>query len=331
MSPLPREDTASIDAQAVQRHYAPAAIFWLGAALVVVAGFLLSPASPQRPTPSAGIDASLIWLVGSAIALCALAIAEGYVHRRRRFRLLRTCPGQLLAEAPQWPGVSPSGAATGIAIVLLSCWQFVTPAQVDTGAYRWQALITSIAAIGASAATFTFVHRRWSRGVADVAAGLLTVGIAALALCFIPSEPAELTARFPIVFNTLITALAIMTLFWNWIHRVWTQQLDDGRPWTTAGRLNGLTGRFAFTCAVVAVMLAALMTAWPRLPIVPYRDVSLGRVTYGVAGHLLLILALLRSRRRWQRSSFAVLAVFAVLSLLGFVIVRVSDFVTVAI
>jgi hypothetical protein len=330
MSYLLSHDSADVDAQDVARRYGPTVVFWLSVALVLVGGWLY-PHHPDRDQLVTNhVAISLSWFVGLAIVLCGFVIAEGLIRRQHRLHLLRTRPAGLLATQPLWPGLTIGCCAVGIVVALLGCWQFVQPRELGAGGYRAQPAITALAGLATSAAIFTLVNRSWNRGAADVAAGLLAVGVCGLVLCALPGQPAELSARFPLIFNVLVVALAVLTLFWNWIHGVWAQQLDHGAAWTTAGRLHALTGRFAFTCAVIAVMLAVLMSIWVRLPITPYRDVSFGRVTFGVAGHLLLILSLLWSQRRWRRSSFTVLAILAVMSLVGFVVVRVSDFVTVS-
>ncbi len=263
-----------------------------------------------------------------AMLLCGFVVAEGMLRRRRKYVLLRTAPARLMEPDQAWRGFDTSCGAAGFCLILLACWQFVAPTHFATGGFRLQPLVVAVTCLPAAAAMFTLSHRRWRPGLADVAMGLLTCGVAGVALLFLPSRPRELAERFPLILNAIVIALGVLVLFWVWIHGVWEQQLDSGAAWTTAGRLRGLAGRFAFTTALMALAAAWLMTVWPRLPQVAGRDAEIGRMTAGIAGHLLLILGAMLSRRRWKRSAFAVIAALAVLSLVGFVVVRVSDFVT---
>lgn len=80
--------------------------------------------------------------------------------------------------------------------------------------------------------------------------------------------------------------------------------------------------RFAFLNAVLGLLVADLMSVWPRLRWIAIPDDSLGRVTAGFGVHLLLLLVLLWSARRLNLLTLHVLSVVAVLSSAGFLLVR---------
>lgn len=271
-----------------------------------------------------------LWWVsmGMSAALCA-AVAGQVIHDDRlRWRLIRVDPSALLNIGSGWKLLPAAAAIGGIALILLTFLQFATVGDgADwTSRFRWLGL--AAAGCGSAAAVFFVLNRHWSRGLGDVAAGLLTAGVCALAVAVAPTGAAEWSYRFPVHFNTILVALAVLIAFWNWIHGVWEQQLDGGEAWTTAGRLRSMCSRFAYTTGLVGLSVGLILAAWPRLRGIPGRDASLGRVVFGVAAHLLLVLVLMRSWRRWRRTTFAVLAAMVSLSLVFFIVARAADFVS---
>jgi hypothetical protein len=158
--------------------------------------------------------------------------------------------------------------------------------------------------------------------------GLTTVAAAALAVALAPGVQDSLGRGFPVVFNAFMIAMAVMSWLWSWLAGVWRQQLDGGRAWTSAGRLIVHCERFAFLAGCLAVLVGSLMALWPRMDVIAAPDSSLGRVAGGVAGHLLLILVLIRNGRVLGRSAFGILTVMSVLSLVLFITVRAHPFVS---
>lgn len=266
--------------------------------------------------------------VGLSAVLCAAAAGQGILDERVRWRLIRVDPSALLNVSSGWRVLPALAVIVGIALILLTFVQFATVADgADWGSrIRWLGLAAAV--IGSSVAAFFVLNRHWSRGLGDVAAGLLTAGICALAVAFAPTGSPEWSYRFPVHFSTILLALAVLIGFWNWIHGVWEQQLDGGEPWTTAGRLRSMCSRFAYSTGLVGLSVGLILAAWPRLRGIPGRDASLGRVLFGVAAHLLLVLVLMRSWRRWRRTTFAVLAAMVSLSLVFFIVARAVDFVS---
>jgi hypothetical protein len=152
--------------------------------------------------------------------------------------------------------------------------------------------------------------------------GLLSLALCCVAVMLLPAEPAALSVRYPLILNATLIALAVITWLWAWLSCVWHQQLDQGNAWTTAGWLIRPAQRLSFFAGMLGLALASLMTVWPRLVGMPDMDHSLGRIAAGVAGHLVLLWALLWCARRLRRRSFTALAFLSLASMLSFVYVR---------
>jgi hypothetical protein len=134
------------------------------------------------------------------------------------------------------------------------------------------------------------------------------------------------TARgYAEILNRALVGLAIMTGVWNWLTRVWNQQLDDRRAWTTTGRLVPTARRVGFIIAATGVLIALQLTLWPRLPHIVNTDNSRLRWAAGLGGHLLLFFALLGSLYGTRRSTVGWLALFTIASGVGFVITRAPN------
>ena len=164
--------------------------------------------------------------------------------------------------------------------------------------------------------------RRWSIDAAEVGMALICLCLCCAGQSLLPTEPAALARRSPLIFNALMVTLGVMSWFWCWLGCVWVQQLDGGSAWTTGGRMIVPAWRMSFYAGLLALASAWIMTVWPRLGGVPTMDHSLGRIASGVAAHLLILWAFLWCGRQTRRSGFVGLAVLAVASLLAFVYVR---------
>ena len=283
-------------------------------------------------SPPHGGSLLLVTLVPAATA-SALVIAEGLWRARRR-RVLDTS-WDLLNPIPSWSGVRVVCGVAGLMLILLLCYQLAMPADAGPGTPtggRAGAVVRSVAAVACALAILAHVGRLWSVDLADVALGLLTLAACTLATVFVPDQPRELDRRYPLIFNAIVFALALMTLFWSWLAEVWQQQLDqtasEGRPvaWTTAGRLVPVNRRFSQVTGAGGLMVAMMMAVWPALRTVSADDDSLERMSAGVAAHLLLLLASMRCARWTGRSAFNILSLFVLLSMIVFVAVRARPY-----
>jgi hypothetical protein len=299
-----------------------ALMFWVG----ILAAFCTALLVPTHYRTETGSYVRSAWTltltVGVAAVLCAtVGLGEGATRRRRR-RGMPTNATELPEPVLPAPGLRGSRGAAALLLVLLTCYGLASPVELHPGGYALGALILGAAAAAGGAAMFVSVTRQWSINLADLAMGLVTLAVCAWMTAGVPSEPRELAVRSPMTLNAIVFGLAGMTWVWSWLSRVWEQQLDEGQPWTTAGRLVWPSGDFSFLVAAVALTLALLMAGWPMIPGIAASDSSRGRILFGVAGHLLLLLSVLACARRFRRASFTRLAVLVVVSLLIFLGVR---------
>jgi hypothetical protein len=257
-----------------------------------------------------------------AVVLCAAVIREGAVRSLRLARGLRRDPTLLLEPLPETPLLHTAGSVIGAVLVLLAVLGLAVPLELRPGGYRLAALAHAFFALAGGIALFVLVWRRWSLARAELAMGLITLSVCLLAAACVPGAPQELQKRYPMIFNAMLIALAIMAWLWGWLSGVWRQQLDGPVAWTTTGHMVEPAAHFAFQAAGVGLIVALLMAAWPRLGAIGAGDDSLGRILFGIGGHLLLVLALLAGGRRTGRTRFGRTAVVAVLSLLIFIGVR---------
>ncbi|MEE9294065.1 MAG: hypothetical protein V3W34_03750 [Phycisphaerae bacterium] len=266
--------------------------------------------------------ASLTLLVGLSVVLCAFVGLRSALARAARWRAVREHPDGLLESFAEWPAFRKTAGAVGLLLILLISYELASWPMSGSLSGRARCAIITVCAVCSGTAMFRLFGERWSANFADAAMGLLTLGVGAWSLLFLPTEPEAASERFPLVFNSLLIAFAVMTWLWVWLGRIWLQQLDHGKAWTAGGRLSAYSPGFGFFVACVALVNGSVMAFWPRFRSVGVFDDSVGRVAAGMAGYLLLLLVLLWSRRASGRASFGVLALLAVFSLLAFVAVR---------
>lgn len=299
-----------------------AALFWLFVLAVAWAALLPPTYRPLADGRFERTPAAMILTAGLAITICGFVACQASWNQRLRWRAARSDPDALLRGFSHWPGLRASVGTVGLTTLLLVCYQMVDPTSARALGTRWSPVITAVCAGSCGLAMFSLLSSRWSANLADIAMGLVTLAGATLALAFVPSEPAELAARFPMNFNAIMAALAISAFLWVWIANVWRQQLDGDHAWTSAGLLVPMAQRFAFFVACLSLAVGGLMSIWPRLRAIANPDDSIGRVAAAVAAHLLLMLVLLWSGRMVRRSSFGALTIMVVVSLVLFIVVR---------
>jgi hypothetical protein len=299
-----------------------APLFWLA----VLGVTWVSLRVPVHVQTSTGVYARSAWALllagGLAALLCGSVIVQGVLGRRRRARWLRTDPRRLVEPAPHWPGFRTSAAATGLVLILLICYHWVAGFDAEPVGRRLGALAMTCTAGGGAAALLFLLGRGWSLNLADIGMGLVCLAVCCAGVVVLPVSPTALVERHPLILNALLIGLALTTWLWNWLSCVWRQQLDAGVAWTTAGRMIAPATGMAFVAGAAALVVGSLMAVWPRLPMVSTMDHSIGRMVGGVAGHLLLLWAVLWGARRVGQARFVGLAVLAMVSLLAFVYVR---------
>lgn len=222
-----------------------------------------------------------------------------------------------------WPGFTLSVTIIAMTVILLTCYDLVVPIADSQGGFRLSALIVTISAALTALACFLLFGRTQHVHLAEAAMGLTSFAICSLATLAVPSKPTALAERYPMIFNAMIVGFAAATSVWTWLASVWEQQLDDGRAWTTTGRLISHAKRFAFLNAALALLVSVVMAIWPRWPTVATMDDSFGRLTAGFSANLFLLLVMLWSSRRLRRFPLQVLTVATVVSAAGFLIIRI--------
>lgn len=172
-------------------------------------------------------------LLGGAVSL-VIAIGVVVNDWRRRVRAWRIDPRRLLTPAP--------GHRYVFGAVVAGC--------VLTGAAGVVCVDSAVVPLGVILAGYAalVVGHRWCSNVVG-AIGLTLVGEALVlgATAWLPRGPA----------NPLL-GFALAGVFLLWLARFWTQQLCDGRPWTTTGRLIPA----ARNLSLLAVGGQVLAAAW---------------------------------------------------------------------
>ncbi|HSW46879.1 MAG TPA: hypothetical protein VLM89_15060 [Phycisphaerae bacterium] len=290
--------------------------FWI----LVLAGLWLSMQLPllrEVPIDSGGsYPDTTRWTIPFMFAIAALIAAfsslEGGVFRHRRTHAWPHALDRLTSPPPAWPGFHYSVGIIGVVTLILTCINISS---------AW----ATISAFVAGIAVLAMVGRRWEENLADLGVGLMSLGIASLPLLTVPTPEHLTSAWYANVFGRLVAGLALAAGFWHWLGGVWDQQLDDGRAWTTAGRLISNIRRAGFLCGATGVLVSLQLAFWPRFQGVDTSDNTAARWAWGVGAIVLLMLSLTFSARRTQKTTLAWLATFCVVALVSFVLIRLGD------
>lgn len=251
------------------------------------------------------------FLVTSTLTMAAFVIAEGIRHFVRRQRAWPDHLHDLVNRPPVWPGFDYSIGVVSVALLLLGCIHILS-------------LWTTFSMFVGGAALLTVVARRWDESLADLALGLLTVGIVSLPLALL-GEPNHATAAyFAEVFNRTVLGLAIATFFWHWLALFWEQQLDHGEAWTTAGQLIRNVKRIGFLCGATGVLVGFHLAFWPRFPEVRDLDASAWRWGFGLTAYALLTLSLIVATRRTSKTTLGFLTLLALTAGVSFSLMRLG-------
>ncbi|MEE8169825.1 MAG: hypothetical protein V3T70_04690, partial [Phycisphaerae bacterium] len=240
-------------------------------------------------------------------------------YRRRRAAAWTDRLEQLLEPYPIWPGFDRGCAVLAAAVLLLGVYHLIRPAVVESPA-DWVCLAsagaTSMACLYAS-------HRTWNRNIAGLGLALLTIAIvSATSMVMAPDPTWEYARQFPVRLNAAIFGLIVMILLYEWLPDVWAQQLMDGKPWTTTGRLIPHARRAAFMNAALGVMVGYNMAVWPLNPVAVAPDSGVSRWVFGMLSLSLLALVTGRFARRRNYVPLAALSVAALVGVFLFAFVR---------
>lgn len=294
--------------------------------LIATGVWLRSPVLRQLPSRSYEPTGNTLFLAASWAVVVAAAVAvDGWVAGRRSRAAPRHHAGRAKVAGATFPGLPLSVVGIGTALLLLTAYHFAVPSRLAAGGYRAGAVLATGSAGVAAMACFSLLRRVWSRGLAEAALGLGTLAFCGAATTAIPSEPHDLTRRYPLLFSAMIIGLALSTVLWATVAASLSEATAEGSRHSSA-RLRPYAHRFAFLSASLALLLGLCLAIWPRRPTVSVADDSLGRVAAGLACNLFLLLVLLWCSRRLKSVPFHILTVLALLSAVGFIVVRMLPF-----
>ena len=313
----------------VQKQRHPAVLLALAGLTVWWTSFMTPSASLLGEIPESG---RLLWQpgwwtwtmqlqIGLAAVLVFAALLQDRQYRSRRRRAWPDSLGDLISPYSRWGGYIQVEAVIAGLILLLGVLQLVRHP-------GWQLpAANSFSSAAAGVACLFMSYRRWSGNTAGLGLALVTLAIVALASAiaaplYSVGPWAEYALRVPVLLNALLFPLWIAIGLWNWLSRVWDQQLLDGSPWTTAGRMIPIATRTAFLLAAIAVLIAFQMALWPTRPIAVVDDNTMWRWICGGGAIVLLLLQSMREARRRDSSAIAAIAMAFLIAGAVFVFVR---------
>lgn len=298
--------------------------------------------SLHRPVLHMESREAVRWTGGSVLLISALAgvlLAFGFLIRWWRERERAVRGGDDARGSASW---SPAESrrtgdrivlrlyrtmltGTGAALLLLVWYHIVAPIDNLAMPLRVQyAVLAGAAAIAAAGAWAASERIAWS-GTADTAFALLTTALACAGLACLPSFPATMAERYPPVFNALLVVFSLAAAGWTWLAEsvpAGQRRADD----VDSASLTGPARRFAFVCVLLALTSGGMMSFWPRLRSIATADFTLGRVTAGFGGHLVLLLVTLWIARRVRTPAFTLLVPLALLAAAGFLLMRMLPY-----
>lgn len=269
---------------------------------------LLPPRPGRRP-------AWWTWTInlqaGLALLLSATAIIRTRIYQRRRRPAWPDRLELLLAPYPSWPGFATAFAFLAAIVLVDGVYHLVRP----SGLSPWPGMVSLAAAASAGVSCLVSAHRRWNENVAGLGLTLIALGVVTLPSMFATGDASSNYAeRLPPRLNAALFGLAFMAFLYLWLAGFWQQQLHDGQPWTTTGRLIPLAERAGFMIAALGVLVAFHMAMWPRSHRIFAPDATKWRWFFGVTG--MLTLAAVTSRAARKRDSIP-LATLCIATLIG--------------
>jgi hypothetical protein len=258
--------------------------------------------------------------------MLAFVLLVPFIDRRIVVVSASSSEGPVGEAHPPHPGLQLCSGALAVTIALLVFYHLIVPLRWSIGGFYFPALVTALSCAMAATACFRWLAWGWSRLNAEAGLGLVSLSLCALIVAVVPVSEDSLQAAYPVVFNAIMVGFCITTLLYVWRAETWFERSQHGALLETYQRLIPHLRRFSFVAASLAFFVGVVMMIWPRLPVVAVMDDSLNRVCAGVGGNLLLLLSVLWSGRRMRQPAFHILTVLSVLSMAGFLLVRVLPF-----
>ncbi len=172
-----------------------------------------------------------------ACAALATVIAVALVDWRRRVSIWKTAPERLVEPVPQHPvlhtGCVLLGGAVAVAIL-------VEP----------QAWLAPLAAFTAALAVLTVGHRSGLLQVSQIGLLIAAEGVVMMMVAWLPAAP-----------TNVLAGVSLAGMYLLWLAKFWQQQLDDGRAWTTTGRLIPAARQLSYVAGITAAALLCVFAA----------------------------------------------------------------------
>jgi len=131
-------------------------------------------------------------------------------------------------------------------------------------------------------------------------------------------------AEVPSILNVILFAMAFLAFLWSWLSRVWKQQIIDGQPLATAGKMTGIATHMGIIVLGIGTLLSIKLVMWPLSMMVVGWDNDPGRMIAGPIAIGLMVLAGIWSAGRLQRVNLALLALINLAALIMLFVVRVE-------
>lgn len=318
---------AALTARRFHRDPRLAALALILAALFSLWAGMLIPAYHVSETGRAErTGLTVLCMVAVAGVLFVGNVAAFVSAQRNRWRLALFAPDRLACDSPAPRGFRLTCTVLAIFVFLHVGYHLAVPIRTDWLSFRLTTLFTALSAVLAAASCFMQLGRNWSAALADLGLILVSLAICAVNLLWIPNDTTTLVDRYPMVFSAMVIGLALGAGVCTWFELFWKQQLHNGEPWTVAGMLIRHVRSFSFVNAALALVIAAVLAVWPRLPWIANADESFGRIGAGLFANFVLVLTTMWSTRALKRRSQALLALLAILSTLSFVTIRILPF-----
>ncbi len=269
---------------------------------------------------------SVVLLAALSAVLATSVLVTEWSARRPKLGNRKAPPHPAAPSHGTWPGFVTSCGALSFAIIVLCCYHLLIPIRVSWGGVYGAWVMTGLSASLTAAAMFVLLTRHWNENLADAAMGLASIACCGFAMLAVPGAEMPLGDRYPMMFTTMIVGLTVATGIWAYLAGVWSTAAEVPAAGADLVRWVPHAKRSAFLSAALALVAAALMTYWPRLPSIASMDHTLGRVSAGLAAHLFLLLVMLWCSRRLRRLTFHLLTLLAVVSTVGFIVVRMAPF-----
>jgi len=261
--------------------------------------------------------------VGLALLLFVAAVLQDHRYRRRRRNAWPERLCDLVEPYARRRGYIQTEAIIAGLILLLGILQLL---RADRPGWQLRA-VNCVASALAGATCLFMAYRRWSGNTAGLGMALVSLALVALACAaaapFYALGPSvEYTVRIPVLLNAMLPPLWIAIGLWNWLSRVWDQQLLDGVAWTTTGRMIPIARLTGFLLAAIAVLVAFQMALWPTRAVAADEDNGTWRIVCGSLAILLLLVQSTREARRRDSPAVATIAMAFFLAAAAFVFVR---------